>query len=173
MDTQIIIALTGGASTAVLVACAYMMFTRFMRLRREEVEAAKARHRLELVRFVTDERFSRAVSDILWRWQWTDYDDYWSKYSPQSNPEANVTRRLARDYYVGLASLVRSGAASVEQVYELNPSGVTRYWEKMGPIAREFRDRNDYPDYLEPVEYLAGEFEKLRKRRGVPGPREL
>jgi hypothetical protein len=173
MDTQIFIALTLGVLTAVAVACGYMMFTRFMRLRREELDAAEARNHLELVRFITDEVFSRAVSDILWRWQWTDYDDYWSKYSPQSNPEANVTRRLARDYYVGLASLVRSGAASVEMVYELNPSGVTRYWEKMVPIAREFRRRNEYPDYLEPVEYLAGEFDKLRKRRGVPGPKML
>jgi hypothetical protein len=65
MDTQIFMALTLGASTAVAVACGYMMFTRFMRLRRDELEAAKARHHLELVRFVTNERFSRAVSDIL------------------------------------------------------------------------------------------------------------
>jgi hypothetical protein len=37
----------------------------------------------------------------------------------------------------------------------------------MSPIAWEFRRRNDYPDYLEPVEYLADEFERLRGRRGL------
>ena len=173
MDTQTLVVLAVSASSAVVVACAYVMFTRYMEIRRGELETAKARHHLELVRFVTDERFSRAVSDILWRWQWTDYDDYWSKYSPLKDPEANVTRRLARDYYVGLASLVRSGAASIEQIYELNPTGVTRYWEKMGPIAREFRRRNDYPDYLEPVEYLADEIERLRERRGLSAPKQL
>ncbi len=172
MDTLLIV-LTESVFTVVVVACGYMMFMRYMGIRREELETAKARHHLELVRFMTDERFSRAVSDVLWRWQWTDYDDYWSKYSPRGDPDANVTRRLARDYYVGLASLVRSGAASVEQVYEMNPSGVTRYWEKMGPIAREFRRRNGYPDYLEPVEYLAGEFERLRKRKDLESIGEL
>ena len=173
MDTQTLIVVTAGASVAVVVAFAYIIGTRIMGLRREELETARARHHLELVRFMTDEKFSRAVTDILWRWQWTDYDDYWSKYSPRSDPDANVTRRLARDYYVGLASLVRSGAASIEQIYELNPSGVTRYWEKIGPIAREFRRRNEYPDYLEPVEYLADEMEKIRERRGQSAPKQL
>ena len=173
MDTQTLIVVTAGASVTIVVACAYVIGTRIMGLRREELETLRARHHLKLVRFMTDEKFSRAVTDILWRWQWTDYDDYWSKYSPRNDPDANVTRRLARDYYVGLASLVRSGAASIEQVYELNPSGVTRYWEKIGPIACEFRRRNEYPDYLEPVEYLADEMEKLRERRGLSGPKKL
>jgi hypothetical protein len=173
MDTQTLITVMAAASVTVVVACVYVISTRYMRLRRMEVETSKARHHLELVRFMTDEKFSRAITDILWRWQWTDYDDYWSKYSPLNDPNANVTRRLARDYYVGLASLVRSGAATVEQVYELNPSGVTRYWEKIGSIAREFRRRNEYPDYLESVEYLANEVEKLRERRGLSGPKQL
>ena len=173
MDTQTLIVVTAGASVTIVVACAYIIGTRIMGLRREELETLRARRHLELGRYMTDEKFSRAVTDILWRWQWTDYDDYWSKYSPRNDPDANVTRRLARDYYVGLASLVRSGAASIEQVYELNPSGVTRYWEKIGPIAREFRRRNEYPDYLEPVEYLADEMEKLRERRGLSGPKKL
>jgi len=173
MDTQILIVATASALVAVVVTCAYLLSTRYLTLKRMELETAKARHHLKLVRFMTDEKFSRAITDILWRWQWTDYDDYWSKYSPRSDPDANVTRRLARDYYVGLASLVRSGAASIEQVYELNPSGVTRYWEKMGPIAREFRRRNEYPDYLEPVEYLVDEIKKLRERRGLTAPKQL
>lgn len=173
MDTQTVIVFTAAASSVVVVACVYMLFTRYMGIRRKELETAKARHHLGLVRFMTDEKFSRAITDILWRWQWTDYDDYWRKYSPQSDPDANVTRRLARDYYVGLASLIRSGAAPIEQVYEMNPSGITRYWEKMGPIPREFRERNGYPDYLEPVEYLAKEMEKLRERRGLSTPKQL
>ena len=43
----------------------------------------------------------------------------------------------------------------------------------MGPIAREFRRRNEYPDYLEPVEYLVDEIKKLRERRGLTAPKQL
>ena len=55
-------------------------------------------------------------------------------------------------------------------LYELNPSGVTRYWEKIGSIAIEFRKRNSYPDYLEPVEYLAERIEVFREKRGITAP---
>ncbi|MBN2334859.1 hypothetical protein JXL21_04820 [Candidatus Bathyarchaeota archaeon] len=172
VDSQtVIIALA--SSLAAAITFTYLIFTRYMGQRKEENETQKARLHLELVKWMTDEKFSRAITEILWDWQWTDFDDYWSKYSPRNNPEANVTRRLARDYYVGLATLVRRGAVDIDLVYEMNPSGVTRYWEKIGPIALEFRSRNDYPDYLEPVEYLANEMEKIRERRGISRPKQV
>ncbi len=45
------------------------------------------------------------------------------KYSPKSNPETNVTRRVARNYNMALATMIRMGDMDVELVYELNPSG--------------------------------------------------
>jgi hypothetical protein len=86
---------------------------------------------------------------------------------------SELRARLARSFYEGLASMVRAGLVDIETAYELNPPGVTRYWEKMGPIAKEFRERNDYPGYMEPVEYLAGEVAKLRDRKGDPTPKPL
>ena len=50
---------------------------------------------------------------------------------------------------------------------------MTRYGEKLGPIAREFRERNGYPGYLEPVEYLSEVVAKLRERKGDPKPKPL
>ena len=66
--------------------------------------------------------------------------------------------------------MVRNGDLDIGLLYELNPSGVTRYWEKIGPIAYQFRKRNNYPDYLEPVEYLAKKFKEYRESRGTPAP---
>lgn len=135
---------------------------------REQNRVRGTHLRLEQVRFINDEEVDRALTEILWVWQWEDFDDYWAKYSPRGNPEANVTRRVARNYYVSLATMIRKGDLDLELLYELNPSGVTRYWEKIGPIAYEFRKRNDYPDYLEPVEYLAGRITELRKSKNLP-----
>jgi len=129
--------------------------------------------RLEQIKFINDPETDRALTEILWVWEWSDFDDYWSKYSPRNNPEANITRRIARNYYVALASMVRSGDLDIELLYELNPSGVTRYWEKMGPIALEFRKRNNYPDYLEPIEYLAGQINEHRTRKELSTPSKV
>lgn len=132
-----------------------------------------AQLRLDQINFINDPTADKALTEILWVWEWTDFDDYWSKYSPRNNPEANITRRIARNYYVALASMLNRGDLDIGLLYELNPSGVTRYWEKMGPIALEFRKRNNYPDYLEPVEYLAGKIAEYREIRGVPAPGQV
>ncbi len=149
-----------------LALCASFLYYGFTA--REQNRVRGAQLRLDQVRFINDEGVNRALTEILWVWQWEDFDDYWVKYSPRGNPEANVTRRVARNYYVALATMIRKGDLNLELLYELNPSGVTRYWEKIQPIAKEFRRRNDYPDYLEPVEYLAGRMAELRKSKNLP-----
>lgn len=163
----------GGLALTLGVAYMVHFAQRHTAIEAEELKTRRAEHSLSLIKYITDEKFDDALTEILWRWQWSSYDDYWEKYSPLKNPEANVTRRVARNYYNGLAALVRRGLLDLEILYELNPTGVTRYWEKMGPIALEFRRRNDYPDYLEPVEYLANEMKALRERRGLAAPKPV
>lgn len=137
---------------------------------REKNRLMASQLRLEQVRFINDPKVDSALTEILWVWEWEDFDEYWGKYSPRNNPVANNTRRIARNYYIALASMVRKGDLDIGLLYELNPSGVTRYWEKIGPIAYEFRKRNNYPDYLEPVEYLANMIKDYRDRRGIQPP---
>ena len=153
---------------SLLVLC--ISFIYFGSALKEQNKVKATQLRLEQIKFINDQETDRALTEILWVWGWSDFDDYWSKYSPRANPEANVTRRIARNYYVALASMVSSGDLAIELLYELNPSGVTRYWEKMGPIALDFRKRNNYPDYLEPIEYLAGQINEHRTRKGLSTP---
>lgn len=158
-----------GASFLVLSGPIILYGTRLQ----EKNRIQGAQLRLDQIKYINDPEADKALTEILWVWTWTDFDDYWSKYSPRNNPDANVTRRIARNYYVGLASMVRRGDLDIGLLYELNPSGVTRYWEKIGPIADEFRRRNNYPDYLEPVEYLAKQISDHRDSRGVSAPRKV
>ena len=151
---------------SLLVLCISIIF--YGSAIREQNRVKASQLRLDQIKFINDPVVDKALSEILWVWEWTDFDDYWSKYSPRANPEANITRRIARNYYVALASMIRNGDLDIGLLYELNPSGVTRYWDKMGPIALEFRERNNSPDYLEPVEYLAGKITEYRESKGVP-----
>ena len=156
---------------SLLVLCISIIF--YGSAIREQNRVKASQLRLDQIKFINDPVVDKALSEILWVWEWTDFDDYWSKYSPRANPEANITRRIARNYYVALASMIRNGDLDIGLLYELNPSGVTRYWDKMGPIALEFRERNNYPDYLESVEYLAGNITEYRKSKGVPAPEQV
>lgn len=154
-----------------LALCASFMF--YGLAAREQNRIRVSQLRLDQIKFINDEGANRVLTEILWVWDWEDFDDYWAKYSPRGNPEANVTRRVARNYYVALATMIRNGDLDIELLNELNPSGVTRYWKKIGPIAQEFRKRNNYPDYLEPVEYLARRIAELRKSKGLPSPGQV
>ena len=140
---------------------------------REQHRVKASQLRLDQIKFINAEVVDRALTEILWVWQWEDFDDYWAKYSPKENPDANVTRRIARNYYIALATMVKAGDLSIKLLYELNPSGVTRYWDKMGPITLEFRRRNDYPNYLEPVEFLAGRVAEYRTSRNLSTPGQV
>lgn len=156
---------------SLLVLCASIIY--YGQAIREQNSVRLAQLRLDQIRFINDDNVDKALTEILWVWNWDDFDDYWLKYSPKVNPDANVMRRVARNYYVALATMIRKNDLDIELLYELNPSGITRYWEKMAPIAYEFRMRNDYPDYLEPVEYLAERIAKLRNSRSLPPPRQV
>lgn len=140
---------------------------------REQNKVKSSQLRLDQINFINDPEADKALTEILWVWEWNDFDEYWLKYSPRANPEANITRRIARNYYVALASMVKRGDLDIGLLYELNPSGVTRYWEKIAPIALEFRKRNNYPDYLEPVEYLAGKISEYRGSKGTSSPSQV
>ena len=140
---------------------------------REQHRVKASQLRLDQIKFINDEGVDRALTEILWIWQCEDFDDYWAKYSPKGNPDANVTRRIARNYYIALATMVSAADLSIKLLYELNPSGVTRYWDKIGPIALELRKRNDYPDYLEPVEYLAERIAEYSTSRNMSTPGQV
>ncbi len=163
------------AGLALTLGIGYVVYLShlYTALKMEGLKTRKAALNLNLIKYINDEKFDDALTEILWRWQWSNYDEYWEKYSPLKNPEANVTRRIARNYYNGLTVLVRRGILDLEFLYELNPSGVIRYWEKMGPVALEFRRRNEYPDYLEPVEFLANEMMALREKKGLSSPKPV
>jgi len=64
---------------------------------REQNRVKASQLRLDQIKFINAEGVDRALTEILWVWQWEDFDDYWAKYSPKCNPDANVTRRVARN----------------------------------------------------------------------------
>ena len=99
---------------------------------REQHRVKASQLRLDQIKFINDADVDRALTEILWVWQWEDFDDYWAKYSPKGNLDANVTRRIARNYCVALATMVRAGDLSMKLLYELNPSGVTGTGIKWG-----------------------------------------
>jgi hypothetical protein len=107
-----------------------------------------------------DEKLARALYEVN-SWEWEDFDDFMDKYGWLKNREiysANVSQLTI--YFEGLGVLIKEGHLNIRYV-ALLISGVTRvFWEKMGPIVLEARDRLGVPAFMSETEYLYTELMK-------------
>ena len=45
---------------------------------REQHRVKASQLRLDQIKFINAEVVDRALTEILWVWQWEDFDDYWA-----------------------------------------------------------------------------------------------
>jgi hypothetical protein len=108
--------------------------------------------------------FIRARTEIM-KWKWDSYDDYMSKYSYESNPDAYVMWRKVFGYLEGLGVLVRRELIDPSLIDDLMSGAVVSYWEKFGPFTVEQRRRMDFPQVGEQIEYLYGKIKPIVERQ--------
>ena len=89
------------------------------------------------------------------------YDDYMAKYGFQANPDANVLHLRVETYLEGIGVLVKRGLIDPSFVDDLMSSGITNFWEKIGPVILEHRVRMNHPQRGEWVEYLYNQVKSI------------
>lgn len=100
---------------------------------------------MQIYNRITDKAFMKRFLDIIFNWEWTDYDDFMEKYGPENNIDAWADSASAGLYLDGLGSHVKRGLIDVGQVDDLISSVIIRYWEKREHITIEFRESMNYP----------------------------
>lgn len=98
--------------------------------------------------------YAKIVNEILLHWEWKDYDDFQSKYSPDSNLETYSKIYSMLQYFKGIGVMVKRELIDPTLVDDLLSGFIIRCWEKMEPIIRIDRERMNWPQYAEHVEYL-------------------
>jgi len=100
--------------------------------------------------------------------EWTDFDDFISKYDSEVNPE-NGAKRYSYWWMVdGLGYLLYQDLIDAEMVYQLGGWAILTHWYKWEPIIKEYRERIANPELCIWFEYLGKELEKMRKAKGLP-----
>jgi hypothetical protein len=118
---------------------------------------------------------SRLQSLELQNQEWTDYDDYFSKYGDVNNPEAWAKWEAKASSFNGIGVLLEKNLIDISLVDTLLSSSVNRHWNKisMGPILVEWRKRlgetvETRPRTLVPFhgfDYLYNELQKQWKKQ--------
>jgi hypothetical protein len=126
-----------------------------------QLETRKAQLFMQIYNRITDKAFMKKFIDIIFHWEWTDYDDFMEKYGPENNIDAFADWTSVGLYIDGLGSQVKRGLIDVGQVDDLISGVIIRYWEKREQFTRELRERMNYPQYGEYVEYLYNQIKPI------------
>jgi hypothetical protein len=129
--------------------------TRKLQLRAQELatETRQAQLFMNIYNHWNTSDFWKNYWSILDR-EWTDYDDYQSKYGRKNSLEANANAATLFAFYEGLGVLVKRGLIDPHFVDDLLGGTIINYWEKMEPIYVEMRVRTNYPQIATQIEFL-------------------
>ena len=87
-------------------------------------------------------------------WEYTDYDDFMSKYGLESNPEGWINLMA---WFIKLEEYgvyVREGLLDIRLIYLLHGGTIKKSWELLKDLLKEYRIRNNWPRWLIESEYL-------------------
>jgi hypothetical protein len=88
-------------------------------------------------------------------WEYGDHDDLMSKYGPESNPEGwdNLMEWFRKLEEMGV--YVKEGLLDIRLIYLLNGGNITKSWELLKVLLKEYRIRNNHPRWFIEAEYLS------------------
>ncbi len=102
------------------------------------------------------------VWEEIQRWEWDDYDDFMQNYWSKS--EIRETFSSLSDYFEGLGVYVKEGLVPIRLVALTMTVMLTRYWDRFGPIIKEYRIRENMPRNYSESEYLYNELIKYLEK---------
>jgi hypothetical protein len=124
------------------------------RQRQTEIETRQAQLFMPLYDHLREIDFAKIVNEILFRWDWLDYEEFQSKYGQDSNMDNYSKSFSIGQYFEGIGVMVKRELINPYLVDDLISGFIIRYWEKMEPVIKIQRERMKWPQYMEHVEYL-------------------
>jgi hypothetical protein len=111
----------------------------------------------------------RRNSMELFRMEWTDFNDFDSKYDSTVNPENCVKRYQNWGLFQELGYLLHEGLVDMETVHSLM-GGYTlpvMLWVKFESIILYQREKYRDPSWFKYFEFFGNEFKKFRVKQGL------
>ncbi len=153
------------ASASVLIGVVYYFFEmrNQSRMRQTEIETRQANLFMQIYVEYYNEDFLTNLNEVVFSWNYKDFDDFWQKYGPLANPKAFARYDAVGSYFKGIGVLLKKNLIDLNLVDELMGTSIRRFWEKFESYIKEFRVR-EWPRSMEGVEYLYNELKKREQK---------
>ena len=141
-----------------------------------QIQAQKQAEQTRQIQFLIEfnqqkiETMSTDFNEIM-NAEWTDFDDWYTKYSVVNNPDNYAKRdRLWEAYHIN-GLLIRDGVIDIETYIDYLGDTPILMWEKYQDIIKKLRPITSLPTYMIGFEILADEITKYRNNKGW-GPKK-
>jgi hypothetical protein len=146
------IVLTG--LTLSVAAIYYMLTLRYTRMNmKNTLETRQIQLFMTLYNRFDELEFQKLWNEIM-GWQWEDFDDFWEKFGSETNLEDFSKITTVSNFFEGIGVILNRKLIEPNLVDDLMSGFILRFWEKIQPIALEYRKRYRWPSAWEWVEYL-------------------
>lgn len=135
-------------SLGVFLAAIYYVFNM-----RVTLHTRQAQMLMSLYQNWNQPKFQEAWMDLM-SWEWKDYDDFQSKYGRNSNPDEYSKFSLIGAFFEGLGVFIKRGFIDPKLVDDLMSMYIISFWQKLGSIMYEARERLNSPTMGEYTDYL-------------------
>jgi hypothetical protein len=171
----IALALTGLGLTASIVYYANVL-NNANKTRELQIKAQKQADETRQIQFLIEfnqQKIETMATDFneIMKAEWTDFDDWYKKYSIVNNPENYAKRdRLWEAYHIN-GLLIRDGVIDIETYIDYLGDTPILMWDKYEDVIKELRTIVSLPTYMMGFEILAKEIIKYRNSKGW-GPKQ-
>jgi len=145
------------ATAGVTIAAIY-----YIMILRNTIRTRQAQLFMRIYERFYDAEFSRNWNWIIFTWEFTDFDDLWEKYGPDTDIEATSAFISVARFYEGIGVLVKRKLIDIKLVEDLMSEHLIRTWDKMGPFFKEARERFNWPNLFKEFENISNELEKRK-----------
>jgi hypothetical protein len=150
------------ATASVTVGAAYYMLT--LRATQRSMKNTLETRQVQMFMNIYSQFWGREFQsqwNQMMDWEYRDLDEFMAKYGHTANPEAWTTLTSVCNFFEGIGVLIYRGYIDRTLVDDLTSGFVLRLWDKIKPIAYEYRKRNNWPQAFEWVEYLHDEIRAI------------
>jgi hypothetical protein len=112
-----------------------------------------------------DKEFQAIEAEIFNQWVWEDLDDFMTKYGAAADPEAYGKHTQIGVFYEAIGVLVYRNMLDVRLVDDLMSWSILNFWDRLGPIMVEARERFNIPQNYEWVEYLYNRIKSIAEQQ--------
>lgn len=152
-DVQTLSVVIAAASVVVAAATLTQQSRETKRIRQDELF-------MPIYSRYQEKDFNKHWIDIMFKWEFEDYDDYMKKYGFIVNPEAHSSYLTVAEYFNCIGFLLKRKRLDLMLVDDLMRAMTINFWEKFESIIKEARKREPYPRLMHGAEYLYNEMKR-------------